>query len=377
VASERNQAIDCLRGIVMILMALDHARDFLGGPVDLRTAAPPLFFTRWITHFCAPVFVLLAGMAAYLHGRRLGTTGALSRFLVTRGLWLVLLEVTVVRFAWTFIVGPHLVVFQVIWAIGVAMIALGALVWLPRPAIAALAVVLVAGHNVLDTVTAEAFGAPRWVWLLLHEPGALAPFDGARWFVAYPLLPWIGVMAGGYALGAWATLPADERRRRFLGLGAALVVLFVVLRTADLYGDPRPRSADGDAVRVALSFLDTTKYPPSLLYLAMTLGPALCLLAALDRPLGAWARPVIVYGRVPLFYYVLHILLLHAMAVVLAWPSDGAGALSRQYMMQKPLGLPLPAVYVGWMAAVLALYPACAWFAGVKRRNSSAWLSYL
>jgi uncharacterized membrane protein len=375
VSERRNEAIDCLRGIVMILMALDHARDFLGGPVDLRTAAPPLFFTRWITHFCAPVFVLLAGMAAHLHGRRLGSTGELSRFLVTRGLWLVVLEVTVVRFAWTFIVGPHLVVFQVIWAIGVAMVALGALVWLPRTAIAVVAVALVAGHNGLDALKADAFGSLHWLWLLLHEPGVLAPFEGARWFVAYPLLPWIGVMAGGYALGAWVTLPRDERRRRFLAMGVGLTALFVVLRAIDVYGDPRPRSVD------VLSFLDTTKYPPSLLYLAMTLGPALCLLAALDRPLdrplGAWARPVIVYGRVPLFYYVLHILLLHAMAVVLAWPSDGAGALSRQYMMNAPLGLPLPAVYVGWVAAVAMLYPACRWFAGVKRRSTAAWLSYL
>jgi uncharacterized membrane protein len=377
VAPRRNEAIDCLRGIVMILMALDHARDFLGGPVDLRTAAPPLFFTRWITHFCAPVFVLLAGMAANLHGRRLGTTSELARFLVTRGLWLVVLEVTVVRFAWTFIVGPHVVVFQVIWAIGVAMIALGALVWLPRTAIAVVAVALVAGHNVLDVLTAETFGGQRWLWLLLHEPGVLAPFEGARWFVAYPLLPWIGVMAGGYVLGAWVTLPGDERRRRFLALGVGLTVLFVVLRTIDVYGDPQPRSVDGDPVRLLLSFLDCTKYPPSLLYLAMTLGPALCLLAALDRPLGAWARPVVVYGRVPLFYYVLHILLLHALAVVLAWPSDGAGALSRQYMMNAPLGLPLPAVYVGWIAAVAALYPACRWFADVKRRSTAAWVSYL
>jgi uncharacterized membrane protein len=362
---------------VMILMALDHARDFLGGPVDLRTAAPPLFFTRWITHFGAPVFVLLAGMSAQLHGLRLGSTSAVSRFLVTRGLWLVLLEVTVVRFAWTFLVGPHFVVLQVIWAIGVAMIALGALVWLPRSAIAVVAVALVAGHNLLDALDADAFGSLRWVWLLLHEPGAFAPFESARWFVAYPLLPWIGVMAGGYALGAWVTLPRDERRRRFLAMGVGLTVLFVVLRTLDVYGDPQPRSVDGDPVRLLLSFLDCTKYPPSLLYLAMTLGPALCLLAALDRPLGAWARPVVVYGRVPLFYYVLHILLLHAIAVVLAWPSDGAGALSRQYMMNAPLGLPLPAVYVGWIAAVAALYPACRWFADVKRRSTAAWVSYL
>jgi uncharacterized membrane protein len=368
---ERNQAIDCLRGVVMILMALDHARDFLGTSVDLATATPPLFFTRWITHFCAPVFVVLAGMAAYLHGRR-GSTGALSRYLVTRGAWLVLLELTLVGFAWAFIIGPRIAFLQVIWAIGVAMIALGALVWLPRGAIAAAAAVLVAGHNLLDVVHAEAFGTHRVFWMLLHEPGAVEPFAGSRWFVAYPVLPWIGVMAAGYVLGPWAVLPQAERRRRFLALGASLIVTFVVLRAIGVYGDPRPWTAD----RV-LSFLDTTKYPPSLLYLAMTLGPALCLLAALDRPLGPWARPVVVYGRVPLFYYVLHIFLLHTLAIVVAWPTMGSAAIGRPFMMNQPLGLSLPFVYVAWIAAVAALYPACRWFADVKRRSTAAWVSYL
>jgi uncharacterized membrane protein len=374
--AERNEAIDWLRGVVMIVMALDHARMFLGTPVDLTTAPTALYFTRWITHYCAPVFVLLAGMAAWLHGRRLGSTAALAGYLVTRGLWLVLLEVTVVRFVWTFALGPSTLFLQVIWAIGAAMVGLAALVWLPRGAIAVVAVVLVAGHNLLDVVHADALGSLRWLWLLLHEPGPLAPFDGARWFVAYPLLPWLGVMASGYAMGAWAQEPRDVRRRRFLALGLALTAGFVVLRALNLYGDPQPWVLRESPLRTVLGFLDCEKYPPSLLFVAMTIGPALCLLAWMDRPLGPSARPVVVFGRVPLFYYVLHLLLLHLMAVVVAWPGDGAAALSRSFGNQ-PLGLPLPAVYACWGGALVLLYPACRWFAGVKRRSTSPLMSYL
>jgi uncharacterized membrane protein len=372
----RNDAIDWLRGVVMIVMALDHARMFLGTPVDLATAPTALYFTRWVTHFCAPVFVLLAGMAAWLHGRRLGSTAALAGYLVTRGLWLVLLEVTVVRFVWTFALGPDHLFLQVIWAIGGAMVGLAALVWLPRAAIAAVAVVLVAAHNLLDGVHAGAFGSLRWLWLLLHQPGSLAPFEGARWFIAYPLLPWLGVMASGYVLGAWVLETRDVRRRRFFTLGLALTAGFVVLRALNRYGDPQPWVVGASPLRTVLAFLDCEKYPPSLLFLAMTIGPALCLLAAMDRPLGAVARPVVVFGRVPLFYYVLHLLLLHMMAVLVAWPADGAGALARSFGSQ-PLGLPLPAVYACWVAAVVLLYPACRWFAGVKRRSTSPIMSYL
>src|SRR5215468_5654738 len=220
---ERNQAIDWLRGAVMILMALDHSRMFLGPAVDLRTAAPALYFTRWITHFCAPVFVLLAGTAAYLHGQRLGSTRALSRYLFTRGLWLAFLEVTVIRAVWIFSIGPEILVLQVIWAIGVSMVVLAALVWLPRSAIAAFAVALIAGHNLFDAIRAADLGALRWVWLLLHEEGGLEPFPGARWIIIYPLVPWVAVMAAGYVIGPWALLPREVRRERFWRAGLALI----------------------------------------------------------------------------------------------------------------------------------------------------------
>jgi uncharacterized membrane protein len=361
----------------MILMALDHSRMFLGPSVDLQTAPPALYFTRWVTHFCAPVFVLLAGTAAYLHGRRLGSTRALSRYLLTRGLWLAFLEVTVVRAAWILYVGPQIFVLQVIWAIGASMMVLAGLVWLPRSAIAVFAVALIAGHNLLDSVHAAEFGALRWLWLLLHEEGQLEPFPGASWIVAYPLVPWVGVMAAGYAIGPWALAPRAERRVRFVRAGVALIVGFVVLRATNLYGDPHAWTAEGGALRTVLSFLDCEKYPPSLLFLAMTLGPALCVLAWMDRPLGPWAARVAVYGRVPLLYYVLHLFLIHALAIALAWPALGTTAVTRRFVGGESLGYSVPAVYALWVAVVLALYPACRWFAEVKRQSRAAWVSYL
>ena len=372
----RNDAIDCVRGAVMILMALDHTRMFVGTPVDLKVAPLALYLTRWVTHFCAPVFVLLAGTSAYLQGQRLGSTAALSAHLLKRGLWLVLLEVTVVRAAWMLSFGPGVLVLQVIWAIGVSMVVLAALVWLPRAAIATFAVVLILGHNVLDVVHADAFGGLRWLWILLHEEGRLEPFPGAMWLVVYPLVPWIAVMAAGYAIGPWATLPQAERRARFSRAGIALTAGFVVLRATNLYGDPHAWSIEGGPVRTVLSFLDCEKYPPSFLYLLMTLGPAACALAWLDRPLGRWGTRIAVYGRVPLFYYVLHIFLIHALAIALAWPALGAAALVHSFM-GAGLALPLPAVWGVWIAVVIALYPACRWFGDVKRRSQAAWMSYL
>ncbi len=369
----RNGAIDCLRGLVMIAMALDHTRTFIGGPIELTTAGPALFFTRWITHFCAPIFVLLAGTAAWLHGRRLGSTAAASTWLLTRGIWLIVLEVTVVRAAVMFYLGPDVLVLQVIWAIGASMVMLAALVWLPLPVIAALTLVTIAGHNAFDGVDAAGLGGARWLWIVLHQPGPLSPFTGAHWFLVYPLVPWFAVMAAGYALGPWMVLPQGERRHRLVLLGAAVTAGFVLLRASGLYGDPHPWSA----ARSPLGFLDCEKYPPSLLFLAMTLGPGLVLLAVLDRPLGLWGERVMVFGRVPLFYYVLHFFLIHVIAVVMAWPTLGSAALAHQFMPDGGLRLSLPVVYVVWIAVVVILYPPSRWFAGVKRRSNAAWLSYV
>jgi uncharacterized membrane protein len=373
----RNEAIDWLRGAVMVLMALDHTRAFLGSPVELDSAGPALFFTRWITHLCAPVFVLLAGTAAYLHGRRLGSTRVLASYLLKRGAWLILLEVTVVRVAWILQIGPEILFLQVIWAIGASMVVLAALVWLPRPAIALAALVVIGAHNLLDAVRAEQLGSERWLWLLLHQPGSVEPFAGAHWFILYPLIPWVAVMAAGYVLGPWALLPRNQRRRRFARLGVALIASFVLLRASNLYGDPHPWTAEQGLVHGVLSFLNCEKYPPSLLYLAMTLGPASCALAWMDRPLGPWAKRVSLYGRVPLFYYVLHLYLIHAVAIAVASADLGSGVLTRPFLPSGALGYSLPAVYTFWAAVVVVLYPACRWFAAVKQRSHAAWMSYL
>jgi uncharacterized membrane protein len=383
VAARRLVAIDLLRGLVMILMALDHTRDFFGAsgmdPRDVHD--PALFLTRWVTHFCAPVFIFLAGISAWLYGARGRSTGELSRFLLTRGFWLIVLEFTVVRLGWTFSLEPSFLVTQVIWAIGVSMVALAALVHLPRWAVTALALIMIAGHNALDGIEAADFGAAAWVWNLLHEPALLELGPGVSLFALYPLIPWIGVMAAGYCLGpVFAIDDPAARRRRLLGLGIAVIAGFVLLRASNLYGDPAPWALDQGWSATVLSFLNCEKYPPSLLYLMMTLGPALILLVAFERAAGPVARWLIVFGSVPLFYYVLHLFLIHGLAVAFAQFTTGQSAwLLGGFPPERPsgYGLSLPEVYLVTLLIVMMLYAPCRWFAAVKRSGSGWWWSYL
>jgi uncharacterized membrane protein len=379
----RLDAIDLLRGLVMVLMALDHTRDFFGAagfnPRDVND--PALFLTRWVTHFCAPVFVFLAGTSAFLYGARGRTEREVSWFLFTRGLWLVLLELTVVRFAWTFSVFPDLVLLQVIWAIGVSMIVLSGLIYLPRWAIGAIGIAMIVSHNLLDGVQAAQFGQLGSLWQVLHQPALLYPTPDVAVIVLYPLIPWMGVMAAGYALGPVMLFEPTLRRRWLLGLGVGVTLGFILLRTANVYGDPAPWVLHDEISATALSFLDTEKYPPSALYLAMTLGPALIALAAFEAAKGKLARCFVVFGRVPLFYYVAHLLLIHSMAVVFAATTTGdvAWLFGGIPIEVKPegYGLSLPGVYLTWLIVVAALYLPCRWFAEVKRRNAAGWLSYL
>jgi uncharacterized membrane protein len=383
----RNDAIDLLRGLVIVIMALDHARDFFSNhaadpTMDLATTTPALFFTRWITHFCAPVFVFLAGTSAFLAGTR-RTRPQLAWFLLTRGLWLLVAEVTLVRWGWFFQLGFHVLVMQVIWAIGISMIILAGLVFLPVRAVGMLGLGLIIGHDLLDGIRAADLGSLGWLWKVLHERGMLAP-PGRVLLVIYPLLPWPGVMAAGYAAGQLYTRPADERRRVLLRLGAALTVAFVVVRAINRYGDPRPWTPQSSPLLTAFSFLACSKYPPSLCYLLMTLGPALAFLGAADGVAARWTRPLVTFGRVPFLFYVAHVPLLHGAAVgVSALLFGGAGAAAIANKMLGPpadwarYGFSLPIVYLAWGLAVLALYPVCRWFAGVKARNRAAWLSYL
>jgi uncharacterized membrane protein len=380
----RLDSIDLLRGLVMVLMALDHTRDFFaaGGfnPRDVHD--PALFLTRWVTHFCAPVFVFLAGTSAFFYGARGRTKGEVSRFLFTRGLLLVLLEVTIVRFAWTFSVFPDVVVLQVIWAIGTSMVVLSGLIHLPRWAIGALGIGMIAGHNLLDGIHAEQLGQIGWLWHVLHQPALLHPTSDVSVFALYPLIPWMGVMAAGYALGPVMLLEPASRRRWLVGLGVALTLGFVLLRATNFYGDPAPWVRHDDITATVLSFVNAEKYPPSALYLAMTLGPALIAMAAFASAKGKLARFLVLFGRVPLFYYVAHLLLLHTMAVAFAAAAHGDvawlfGGLPIEAKSDDYAALGLPGVYLVWLIAVALLYLPCRWFAEVKRRRNDGWLSYL
>lgn len=383
----RLESVDLLRGIIMILMALDHVRDVFGNlaanPTDISTTTVPLFLTRWITHICAPVFFLLTGTGAYLALRRM-SRGELARFLLTRGLWLILLEVTLARFLWQFNVDYRLIMLTVLWALGWAMIFLAVLVHLPTWAVASIGVMMIAGHNLLDGVQASTLGAFEPAWHLLHAPGFVLNGDRVI-FVAYVLIPWVGVTAVGFGLGpvfGWDM----ARRRRFLGrAGIGMVAAFLVLRGFNVYGDPSRWGAQSSGIFTLLSFINTSKYPPSLLFILMTLGPALLLLRAFDGVTPRWLRPALIIGRVPLFYYLLHILLIHLLAVVVCFIRYGnvhwmfeSPTLDR-FPITQPPGWParLPVIYLIWIGVVVSLYPLCHWFAEVKRRRSNAWLSYL
>jgi uncharacterized membrane protein len=379
----RIESIDVVRGFIMILMALDHTRDFFGvpgvNPTNLAQATAPLFFTRWITHFCAPVFFLLTGTGAYLSLRK-KSKRELSRFLFTRGLWLIFLEVVVTRcFGWQFNFDYHVTMLIVLWALGWAMIVLSVLVYLPAPVVTAFGVVMIAGHNLLDSVQSS-----NPLWSILHSPNIILNVPGHVVRVPYTLIPWVGVTAAGYGLGQIYSWPPERRRAFLLPLSIALTAAFVVLRAINRYGDPGRWATQKSATFTMLSFLNTTKYPPSLLYLLMTLGPALLFLWAVDSRTPRWLRPALTVGKVPMFYYLLHIPLIHLIAVAVCYARYG----QVHWMFESPSlgqfpitpppgwGYSLPIVYLMWICVVLALYPLCYWFADLKQRRNDAWLSY-
>jgi uncharacterized membrane protein len=388
VTRQRIESVDVVRGIIMILMALDHVRDFFGSlavnPTDLATTTPGLFFTRWITHICAPVFFLLTGTGSYLALRR-RSRSELSRFLLTRGLWLVLLELVVVRFVMQFNVDYRVTVITVLWALGWSMIVLSALVFLPTRAIVAIGVALIVLHNLLDPVQASSFGALAPLWSILHAPGFVVQSPDRVVLVAYPLVPWIGVTAVGYGLGAIYRWDAERRRSFLVRLGVVLTAAFIIVRAINVYGDPVPWTDQRSGLFTVLSFLNTNKYPPSLLFLLMTLGPAMLLLRAVDARTPAWLRPAHIIGKVPLFYFIVHFFLIHLLAVGVCYLRYGAvhwmfeSPNLGQFPITQPPGWPssLPMVYMIWIGIVMAMYPLCRWYAGVKQRRTDSWLSYL
>jgi uncharacterized membrane protein len=380
----RLESVDIVRGVIMIIMALDHTRDFFGqtsfSPTDPTQTTIPLFFTRWITHFCAPVFFLLTGTGAYLSLRK-KSRRELSRFLFTRGLWLIFLELTLFRcLAIQFNFDYHITLVNVLWALGWAMIVLSALVHLPAPLVAAFGVVMIAGHNLLDSIESS---SP--LWTILHSPNFLFQSPQHSVFVAYPLIPWVGVTAAGYGLGQIYNWEANRRRAFLLRAGLAITAAFVILRSVNVYGDPIRWTTQRSAAFTALSFLNTNKYPPSLLFLLMTLGPALLLLGAVDGRTPQFLRPALTFGRVPMFYYLLHMPLIHLLAVVVCYLRYGQahGMFESPTIGQFPItpppgwGFSLPIIYLIWASVVTLLYPLCRWFAAVRQRRSDAWLSYL
>jgi uncharacterized membrane protein len=386
----------------MIVMMLDHTRDFVHNaalqfdPSDLSRTNVALFFTRWVTHFCAPVFVFLAGTGAYLQLSRGKSKADLSRFLVTRGIWLIVLELTLVRLGITFSFDVRMLGFlQVIWVIGVSMIVLAALIYLPVRVVGAFGVVMIAFHNLLDVFRVTGWRGPDTpvpgfgakIWMLLHqafEPFPIVGFPSPVLIVIYPLVPWIGVMAAGYAFGRLYELDAQRRRRLLLIIGGTATAFFVVLRAINVYGDPSEWSTQKDALFTFLSFLNTTKYPPSLLFLLMTLGPSILALAAFETGSGRGRvrEFFVTFGRVPLFFYLLQWPVAHLISVLLhlAFGKPTARLFQTPIDWTGPvpnMGFNLAVVYVCWIAGVLLLYPACKWFAGLKQRRKDWWLSYL
>lgn len=389
--TQRITSIDFLRGVVMIIMALDHVRMYFASgtwysePTNLATTTPLLFFTRWITHFCAPVFVFLTGTSAFLYRLNKTKISQLSWYLFTRGIWLILVELTIINFAWTFDATFSFRILQVIWAIGASLILSSVLVFLPVKMIFAVGIILVFGHNLLDPITVDGTSFRDIVWYALYQPNAFRLGDTTI-SLFYPILPWLGLMSLGYVFGIFYKKDFDEvKRRRWLvliGLGA--VLLFLALRGFNLYGEPGSWSTQRSSLFTVMSFLNTTKYPPSLHFLLMTIGPALIFLALSERIQSRATNPIVVFGRVPFFFYILHLYFIHAFAMLAL---VFVGRDWREYILTaqaissgtlNSFGLRIEAVYLVWILLVVLLYPLCRWYQRYKENNPTKWwLSYL
>lgn len=389
--SSRIESIDILRGVVMIIMALDHVRDyfhydaFMYSPTDLAFTNAFLFFTRFITHYCAPVFVFLAGISACLYGAK-RTRKQLCFYLLTRGLWLVLAELFIITLGWTFNPAYPLFNLQVIWAIGISMVVLSAMVYMKRLYILLTAVLIIAGHNLFDHVQVQGNGIAAFLWSFLHQPADFA-VGHFKIFVRYPVLPWIGIMALGYYFGSYfdAGYNPAKRKRILLFAGVGAIAFFIILRSFNFYGDAVHWSAQKNPVFSLLSFLNVGKYPPSFLYILVTLGPAMVFLSLAEKPLNAISKKVAVFGRAPFFYYVAHLYLIHFFAMNAAiiagysWSDLVLSDRVNRVAELKGYGFNLLTVYLVWIAVVVLLYPCCKWFDRYKRtyQYTKRWLSYL
>lgn len=386
----RIESLDRLRGIVIALMVLDHVRDFIHvsgyafNPLDPQHTTVLLYVTRWVTHFCAPTFVFLAGVSTWLQRARGKELRALAWLLLTRGLWLILLENTVIAFGWAFTL-PSLFFEQVIWAIGWGMVALSALVWLPRAAVLGSGLAIVLGHNLLDGVQPEQLGELATLWKFLQVT-TVVQAGSVPILIAYPVMPWAGLLLLGYGLGPLFLLDPMKRDRTLIRIGLALIAVFLLLRGFNLYGDPGRWQPQGTLRDTLMVFFDVNKYPPSLLYVCATLGPALVALPMIARMRAMPARFLQTLGAVPFFAYILHLYIAHGLAIVttLLWGKNTAPLFDQIYKSAvhpeelNGTGLPLYVVYLLWLTVLAILYPLCRWFADLRRRRRGQWwLSYL
>jgi uncharacterized membrane protein len=380
-----------MRGIVMVVMALDHTRDFFHqgafvyNATDMATTTPVLFFTRFITHFCAPTFVLLAGTSIYISAQR-KTKKDLSVFLLTRGLWLILLEVIVIRFSFFFNFYYDVTIMQVIWVIGASMICMSLFIHLADRAVLIIGLIITFGHNLTDNIQLGPANNLYKIWVVLHQPGFMSLGPDKGLMVMYPLIPWLGIMMLGYSLGMLYTKNFDpvKRKKLLFNLGLAAVVLFIVLRFINAYGDPAPWSTQKNTVYTFMSFLNATKYPVSLLFTLMTLGPVLMILSLMERIDTSRVKFLTVFGRVPLFYYILHFFILHTVALFLFMQKTGRSFNELDFHFNKSFGgitqeggYSLAWAYVAWITLVILLYPLCRWYNRYKSTHSDWWLSYL
>ena len=378
--ASRLGAIDTVRGAAIVLMALDHVRDFVTNlrfqPEDLARGSAALFATRWVTHFCAPTFFLLAGLGIGIARGRGATAWAQTRYLLIRGVWLLVLELIVTPIGWQFGFDPFPAFALVLWALGWSMIVMALLVHLPVGVVAAISVVMIAGHNLLDPIAPQSFGAFAGLWHALHVPGFVIP---NVLFIGYPLVPWVAVMALGYCLAEVYRWDTERRRRVLILAGGGAILLFIALRAFNGYGNPLPWTTQRSPALTVASFLNVRKYPPSLQFLLMTLGPALIFLAVAERLRGGLARVLAVYGRVPLFFYVAHIFVAHAVAVCLAYAQSGEWRRVQIITTPQPdwYGVSLPGVYAAWVLVVALLFYPCWRFAQLKDTRRHWWLRYL
>ena len=389
--TRRIDSIDVLRGLVMVIMALDHVRDYFHqsvNPLDLSTTTPFLFFTRWITHFCAPVFVFLSGTSIYLQSLR-KTKKVLQSFLIKRGLWLIFIEIVIISFAWTF--NPHfqIIILQVIWAIGISMVLLALLVRLPFKVILVIGFIIVFGHNLLDIPESAPGFVPGFWWDLLHH-GFFARYPIGQshvLLILYPFLPWVGLMMLGYCTGVFFSpkFTAGQRRKILNLTGIGLIVLFIVVRFINGYGNPQPWHTQKNGLFTFLSFINLQKYPPSLLYMCIMIGPAFLLLSLFEKIKNGFAQAIKVYGRVPFFYYVIHLYVIHLVSAAfvlikghtLAEATTIRGGMPFYFLAAKD-GYSLLVVYIIWIAVVIALFPLCKWYDRYKTGHREKWwLSYL